>query len=158
MSDEIEHTEKPHITLEPQIRAYAKANGLDMKADDIRFVEGALNSAAIIENGEVSFGLGNHQTGTVEQALHGLTIGIPRATKSPEQPRIPVGGNATARAVAINAALKANRSEAKAAEAVALVEKFGNPWKTGNHMHKAIVKNTNPPLAARLSAQVGMNP
>lgn len=67
---------------------------------------------------------------------------------------VTTGGNATARAIATNAALREDRSEAKAAEAVALVAKYGNPWhpRSINRTHQGFIINSNPALAKKLQA------
>lgn len=76
---------------------------------------------------------------------------LPHAGPDP----VVAGGNSTARAVATNAALREDRSEAKAAEAVALVAKFGNPWnpRSINRTHQGFITNTNPALASKLKVQ-----
>ena len=64
--------------------------------------------------------------------------------------------NATERAVAMNKASRSPRSEAKAADAVGLVGRYGNPWKTGNLTHRAFVTNNNPTLANTLKLEAGV--
>lgn len=96
---------------------------------------------------------------TVADMIAALQTTAKAAPRSkPSLVNVSAGANRTERAIATKAAQSTPVSEWKAAEAVKLVERFGNPWITGNTTHKAIVTNTNQELAAKLKLEAGIKP
>lgn len=149
------------VSFAPQIAAFAKAHDLDLDQEGADSLDATLQSLLKLdEANNVSFLIGGGgKTGTLDQALTVYSEGTRRKAKSSPGPvGIGPGANRTERAVAANAARVTPVSAARQAEAVELVERFGNPWRTGNGTHRSIVMNKNPALAAKLKSEAGIQP
>lgn len=146
------------IDFAPQIAAFAKAHDLDLSREGTDSLNATLQNLFQLDGAKnVSFPIGSDgKTGTLEQALTVYSEGTPRKIRASESlVSVTAGMNPTERAVATNAARRTPVSEARAAEAVKLVNQYGNPWKTNNGTHRAIVMNKNPELANQLKSEAG---
>lgn len=152
------------LFLNPQIRAYAKANGLVFTADEIERINTDVSGIATTdENNGLRFNLAGGSVQTVDAAIGAMSVGLgksaPQTQKtSSSTPTILAGSNATARALALNAANRDGQSAARAVEAQALVDEHGNPWdpRSINRTKQALVTNLDPALATRLRRQAGV--
>lgn len=151
------------LFLNPQIRAYAKANGLVFTADEIDRINADVSGIATTdENNGLRFNLAGGSVQTIDAAIGAMAVGLGKNAPAPKStgstPTIPAGSNATARALAVNAANRDGQSAARAVEAQALVDEHGNPWdpRSINRTKQALVTNLDPALATRLRRQAGV--
>lgn len=151
------------LFLNPQIRAYGKANGLSFTADEIERINTDVSGIAVTdENGSLSFNLAGGSVQTIDAAIGAMSVGLGTSadTSKPgaSTPSIPAGANVTARAMATLAANREGRSAARAVEAQQLVDEHGNPWdpRSINRTRQALVTNLDPVLANRLRRQAGV--
>lgn len=145
------------LHLAPQISAFGKAAGRQFTKAEIETIETTMNAVASLDDaGHVRFDLGAGPVGTLDDALTMMSVGMgaPVSASTPAS-SIPAGSNATARAVALNAAIRTGADARKRDQASALVRTYGNPWKTGNRTHMAYVQNVAPDMASRLRLEAG---
>lgn len=147
------------ISFKPQIDAYAQAHNLDLSPEAAASLEQTLQSTVKVgDDMSLSFVTGNGRTGSLDDALRLYSAGTPSRANGSRQTPAPATGNATARALAANAAVREGRSTARLAEAESLVEQHGNPWepRSINRTRQGLVSNLHPDLAARLKRQAGV--
>lgn len=147
------------ISFDPQVKSYAAAHRLQLSREEMEHLDATLNSICIVDDAsQVSFDIGGGRVGSITDALDVFAVGMGKPVSSPTtKPSVSAGSNATTRAIAANAALRAGSDDTKRQQAETLARTFGNPWREGriNRTHAAFITNTNPKLAARLKAEAG---
>ncbi|KQO94025.1 hypothetical protein ASF33_14735 [Methylobacterium sp. Leaf92] len=147
------------ISFRSAISAYAQAYDLDLSDDAAATLETVLQSTMrVADDKSVSFVTGTGRTGTLDDALALYAAGTPtKASRATPSPSASTGSNATARALAANAAVREGRSSARLVEAESLVAEHGNPWspRSISRTRQGLVTNLHPDLAARLRRQAG---
>lgn len=146
------------ILFAPQIRAFGKAAGRQFTTTEIQTIETTMNAVASLDDtGHVRFDLGAGPVGSIYDAFEMLSVGMGApVTASKSTISITAGSNPTARAKAMNAAIRAGTDATKRDQATALVQTYGNPWRTQNATHKAFISNVAPDMASRLKAEAGV--
>lgn len=146
------------ISFHNEISAFAQAHGLDLSTEEATSLDQTLQSMMKVgDDMSLSFVTGNGRTGTLNDALVVYSAGFPTKANNSRQTPAPATGNATARALAANAAMREGRSAARLVEADNLVAEHGNPWspRSISRTRQGLVTNLNPDLAARLRRQAG---
>lgn len=143
------------VDFRGEIRRYADEKNLDLGPDRIEAINAVLQTFSVpdVEAGTITYRWPNGAAATLAGILAAETATAPRRATSQRPDGDFTGMTATQRAVAINKGR--NTVAAKAADAEALVSRFGNPWLTGNRTHQAFLTRGNPTLAAELRRQAG---
>ncbi|TXM91988.1 hypothetical protein [Methylobacterium sp. WL116] len=150
------------LFINPQIRAYAQANGRVFSTEEIERITASVNSVTTSDDdGTVRFNLAGGAVQSLDAVIGAMSVGLgkdaPAAPKAGGSSTLPAGSNATERALALNAMTRDGTSAARAIEAQALVDAHGSPWdvRSINRTRQALVTNLDPALAARLRRQSG---
>lgn len=147
------------ISFTTEILASARDRGVSLSPEDIEAINENLGVVTTIENGAVKITSGPFlDLGDAVEAMskgYGSLCEQPTVSANPDGLGLRPSANATQRAIATNAAIRAGKDTAKQSQAETLVASFGNPWRTGNATHRAFVTNTHPQLASRLRREAG---
>ncbi|MGC5781761.1 hypothetical protein [Methylobacterium sp. NFXW15] len=147
------------ISFDSQVTSYAAAHKLQLSREELEHLGATLNSICTVDDAsQVSFDIGGGRVGSITDALDVFAVGMGKPVSSPTtKPSIPEGTNATARALAANAATRDGQSAARRTEGQALADQHGNPWhhRTINRTRQGLISNLHPQLAERLRAEAG---
>ncbi|XYD07083.1 hypothetical protein R1A27_18175 [Methylobacterium sp. NMS12] len=151
------------LFLNPQIREYADANGLTFTHEEVETINNRVNEfASLGDDGQVQIDFGQGPMTSIQAAISAMAVGHGKAKVASKSgtsgSTIPTSGNATQRALALNAANRGSRGAARAVEAQQLVDEFGSPWdaRSINRTRQALITNLDPALATRLRRQAGL--
>jgi len=143
------------LFLNPQIRAYAKANGLVFTADEIERINTDVSGIATTDESGLRFNLAGGSVQTIDAAIGAMAVGLGKSAPEPKpetlKSTIPAGANPTERALALNAANRGGRGAARAVEAQQLVDEFGSPWDARSINRTSAQTPTNAPRASPLT-------
>ncbi len=143
------------FTLVDAVAGYARTNGIQITPDQIEATNEVLRTYGRQgDDGAISFEM-DGKAMTFWEIMATQTASLPRDRKAAIKAVDLAGMTATERARAINAARAFTEAQAKAAEASRIVDRYGNPWRTGNRTHQAFLTAYAPQLADRLRQQTG---